>query len=398
MVSINTDRIGNETLTQYLWRVGNNREALGLTWTDVANLCNKYFQDEDSTLTESAYRKKYQAAKQFYDEIFMKEDFKSEDIEEQRRELERAKMKLRDERTAYNAQNRNAARLEENLDILSEKLREIGKINFNQECRVCKTFGNSSLIATIADLHMGQAFESNFGKYNSNVAINRLGQYGDKIIEIQERHQCKDLFLLLLGDEISGMIHNTVRITNRENVIDQIKAASEAIASLCVEMSKQFEHVYVAGVSGNHARLFQNKEESLKNENYDLLITWIIKQITNHIDNIIVFDNDIDTTIASINVCGKTYLGVHGDIDSMNDSSIGRLVMTVGEIPYAIIGGHRHSPAYREYNGVRYIQAGSFASTGDDYTISKRLLGKASQTVLVCNTDGIDAIYNVELT
>ena len=81
----------------------------------------------------------------------------------------------------------------------------------------------------------------------------------------------------------------------------------------------------------------------------------------------------------------------------MNESSIGRLVMAVGKIPYAVIGGHRHTPAYQEYNNVRYIQSGSFASAGDDYTISKRLTGKASQTVLVVNENGIESISNIEL-
>ncbi|MCR4720957.1 MAG: hypothetical protein K5655_04450 [Lachnospiraceae bacterium] len=388
-------------MLEYLWELGQAKDAglLDMTWDEIAELINKAFKSEDEYLTSSAYRKRYSAAKEFKEEVFSKEldnEYLAE-LNEKKRELERAKIQLRDERNAYSAQNRDAARLEENLDMLCEKLQEIGKINFNKEYKIIKTFGDSSLIATIADLHMGQTFESSFGQYNSEIAINRLNQYSDEIVEIQERHGCKDLYLLLLGDEISGLLHNTIRITNRENVIDQVKAASEAIASLCVEMSKHFEHVYVAGVSGNHARLFQNKEESLKNENLDLLITWIVKQITNHIDNITVLDNEIDATIASINVCGKTYLGVHGDTDSMNDSGIGRLVMAVGEIPYAIIGGHRHSPAYKEYNGVRYIQSGSFASTGDDYTISKRLVGKASQTVLVCNSNGINAIYNVEL-
>lgn len=392
----------DETELQYIWRLGLAKDSgeLDLTWDELADIFNRNLrEDETAYFSSSAYRKKYQMAKMFKDEVFSKELGSEylQELSEKKRELERYKVQLRDERISYNAQNRDAARLEENFNLLSEKLQAIGKIDFRQDYRYIKTVSDNSLIATIADLHYGQTFESSFGKYNTDVAKKRMSQYIDEIICIQERHQCKDCYILLLGDEISGLIHNTIRITNRENVIEQVKGVSEVIASACIELSKNFEHIYIAAVGGNHSRLFQSKEESLKNENLDLLITWIVKQITNHIENITVLDNEIDSTIASINVCGKKYLGVHGDVDSMSDASIGKLVMAIGEIPYAIIGGHRHSPAYKEYNGVRYIQSGSFASTGDDYTISKRLVGKASQTVLVCNSNGINAIYNVEL-
>lgn len=396
MVSINTDRIGNETLTQYLWRIGSNREILNLTWTDVANLCNKYFQDEDTTLTESAYRKKYQAAKQFYDEVFIKEDFKAEDVEETKRELFKLKQQLRDERTGLNTKLRAEARLEQDLDYLKDKLQEIGRVNFEVKSPHISV-SKKSIIACLADLHAGQTFDSSFGKYDTDILRDRMNQYLNKIIEIAKLYSCDSIYLMCLGDELSGLIHDTVRITNRENVIDQLKIAAELIASLCVECSKVFNHVYLASVAGNHSRLFQSKDESLKNENLDLLCTWIVKQMTNHIENITVLDNQIDSTISSIEVYGKTYLGVHGDMDSMNDSSIGRLVMAVGEIPYAILCGHRHSPAYRTFNGIHFLQSGSFASAGDDYTISKRLTGSASQTVLVVDENGIQNITNVEL-
>ncbi len=94
---------------------------------------------------------------------------------------------------------------------------------------------------------------------------------------------------------------------------------------------------------------------------------------------------------------GNKYISVHGDYDNMSDSGISKLVMAIGDFPYAILGGHKHSPAYKEFNNVKYIQSGSLVSTGDDYTISKRLVGKPSQTVLVCNKGGIECLYNVEL-
>ncbi len=50
-----------------------------------------------------------------------------------------------------------------------------------------------------------------------------------------------------------------------------------------------------------------------------------------------------------------------------------------------------------ELNGVKVVQSGSLTGAGDSYTIEHRLTGKPSQTLLVCDENGIDCIYNVEL-
>ena len=54
----------------------------------------------------------------------------SESVAEQKRDLEKAKIQFRDERTAWNKQNYINARIEKDLDYLGEKLQEIGKVNF----------------------------------------------------------------------------------------------------------------------------------------------------------------------------------------------------------------------------------------------------------------------------
>ena len=47
--------------------------------------------------------------------------------------------------------------------------------------------------------------------------------------------------------------------------------------------------------------------------------------------------------------------------------------------------------------GHRVVQGGSLAGSGDSHTIEKRLSGKPSQTVCVCNSDGIECVYPVML-
>ena len=390
-------RLENESEEHLLMRLVAQKEQIG-TWDDIARIMNEL---TGQSYSECKYRKSYKAFQKMYDaNLDTLTDFGSysDSVAEQRRDLEKAKIQFRDERNAWNKQNYINARVEKDLDYLGEKLQEIGKVNFKVDYSSISMNSDNDLIVCLSDLHIGATFNNYFGSYDSDIAKERLNTYLNKIIEIGKRHNVENVYVELLGDQISGGLHPSIKVSDRENVIDQVKLASEYISTFCVELSKYFKHIYIAGISGNHSRICMKKEDAIKDERLDDLITWIVKQITKHITNIDVFENNIDTGISYVKVRGKTFLGVHGDADFATDAGISKLVTAIGEIPYAILGGHRHTPAYKEFNNIKYIQSAALCSSGDDYTISKRLRGPAGQTVLVCNEKGIDCIYNVELS
>lgn len=393
-------KLPTETEEQFLWKVGQLVDSGKVeSWSSVNDVVNKELGiDEDKWRDESSFRKRYQAAKKFYDGCFSKMECEEHQkkLDVLNRELQRNTIKFRDQRNAWQRQNYADTRVEETLDILEEKLCEIGKVEFTNYENV-EINSDNDLICCLSDLHIGETFSSNFGEYNSSIAQRRLDEYLLEIVKIGRRHNSENVYLSLLGDQISGNIHLSIQVSNKENVIEQVKLSAELITNFACELSKYFKRVFIIGVAGNHSRLIANKDKDIKDERLDTLITWIIEQMTKHIDNIVVLHRNLDSGISDLSVRGKTYLGVHGDNDSMNSNAVGKLCMMLGFFPYAIIGGHRHTPAYQEFNGIKYIQSGSLAGSGDDYTLSQRLSGKANQTVLVCSENGIDAIYNVEL-
>lgn len=397
---IDIKKLPEETEEQFLWKVGQMVDSGKIeSWASVNNIVNKELGiDEDKWRDESSFRKRYQAARKFYDGCFSKMESNEyqEKLDALNRELARNTIKFRDQRNAWNKQNYADSRVEETLDLLEEKLCEIGKVEFTDYENV-EINSNNDLICCLSDLHIGQTFSSNFGEYNSSIAKRRLDDYLLEIVRIGKRHNSENVYLSLLGDQISGNIHLSIQVSNKENVIEQVKLSAELITNFAVELSKYFKRVFIIGVAGNHSRLIANKDKDIKDERLDTLITWIIEQMTKHIDNVVVLHRNLDSGISDLSVRGKTYLGLHGDNDAMNSNAVGKLCMMLGFFPYAIISGHRHTPAYQEFNGVKYIQSGSLAGSGDDYTLAKRLSGKANQTVLVCTEKGIDAVYNVEL-
>lgn len=319
------------------------------------------------------------------------------EIQLAKRELEAAKVQFRDERAAWNRQNAIDARVNQKLDYLETVLKESGeRIYIPSPFEVCVGNSDNDLLVILSDLHIGAAFSSEWGEYNSDIATRRLNQYIREIVKIAERHNSENCFVSIQGDLISGNIHKSIQVTNRENVIDQIKIAANLITDFCFELSNYFKKVTITNVSGNHSRI-DKKEDAIHSERLDDLIGWIVKNSLSHINKITFKENNLDIGIASIDIRGKEYIAVHGDYDSYSSSGVSNLCMMIHRIPYAILYGHLHHCSVDEVNGVKMVRGGSLAGSGDAFTIEKRLSGKPSQMVCVCSSAGIEAYYPVEL-
>lgn len=386
-------RFENETDEELILRICNDKDKIG-TWNDVANILNELTGNE---YTESKYRKSYQAFQKMLaanQSKFADSDKQLEEINLKIRELEMERVRFRDERNAWSKQNYVADRAIQKLDYLEKQLLNQGKINFKIH-EISELNSDTDLLVVLSDLHIGQHFSSIWGEYNSDIAKRRLEDYLNEIIKIGKIHKASKIHVACIGDLISGNIHKTIQITNRENVIEQIKLASEYITSFCYELTKVFNHVYLYDIPGNHSRI-DKKEEAMKDERLDSLISWSVCQSLKHIENFhSMLHRRFDTTIGEANIRGKNYILLHGDNDSMTKQGISDLSLMLGFVPQYVILGHKHVPAMNEFNGVRVYQSGSLAGSGDDYTIQHRMSGKPSQLVLVCNDSGVECSYNV---
>ena len=387
-------RFDGETDEELIYRITGEKEQIG-SWQDVADILNELLGTE---YTESKFRKQRQA----FDKMlaanqskFVDNNAQLEEIEIQKRELERKKIQFRDERNAWQKQNFTDARVEEKLDKLEYELTSLGRINF-EKYREVDVNSDNDMLVILSDLHIGQTFNSIFGKYDTDIAKERLHQLLNNIISIQKMHHSEKCYVSLQGDLISGNIHKSIQVTNRENVIEQIKIATELISSFCYELSKHFRVVFMTNVSGNHTRI-DVKNDAIHDERLDDIISWAVELSLKHIGNFHVLKRNLDTGIVDISIRNKTYIAVHGDFDAYNKSGVQNLCLALGYVPYAILYGHMHTCSVDETNGVKMIRGGSLAGCGDQYTIEKRLTGKPSQMVCICTNDGVKAYYPIEL-
>ena len=396
MITLDLKKHKDETELQYIWRLSLAKDSgsLDMTWDELANVFNENLKTDYGS---SAFRKKFQQAQHFYDDVFSKMESNdyAQELMEQKRELERLKIQYRDERNAWNKQNYIDARVEQKLNCLEEELQNMGKINF-PEHETMEINSNNDMLVILSDFHIGQCFDSAWGKYDSDIAAKRVQQLAEKVRIYSYRHRCENLYVAISGDLLSGNIHKSIAITNREDVITQIKIASKLIISFCYDMSKYFNNVYITNVAGNHSRI-DKKDDALHNERLDDLVGWVVNSSLQHIKNITFIGNRLDIGIAEMNIRGKQYVSVHGDYDKYSRGGVENLVMMIGYVPYAVLFGHLHRASLDECNGVKMIRGGSLAGAGDQYTIEKRLSGKPSQMICICNDQGVECYYPVEL-
>ena len=389
-----TERRENESYSHYLKRIVGMAADKRISYSEMGDS----LLGSENVYSEDNLRKSFyilnKICPKLENETAVSGDDRLEDIIERTRMLEEAKVQYRDERMAYNAQNRNAARLEQKLCYLEKALTNIGRERFYPTCALERN-GDNDLLVVLSDLHIGATFSNCFGEFDSDIAKKRLDCYLNEVIEIRERHNSQNVYIAAVGDLLNNSIHKSIAITNRENVIDQIKLAVEYISDFCFGLSQKFSNVYFTDCAGNHSRI-DRKEDALHDERLDSLISWTVAKMLSHVDNFkLISDSKIDTSIAKFNIRGKEYVAVHGDYDGTGKADMARLFMMLGYMPYGVVMGHRHFPAVTDESGVRIVQGGSLCGSGDDYTVEKRLSGKASQTVCVCTDRGIECVYPV---
>lgn len=389
-------RLDGESDEALIFRVCSDKDMIG-TWQDVRDILNPLLGTD---FGESTFRKKYTAFKQIFEANRDKFSDSSEELLEIRnrqRELELEKVRFRDERREWSRQNYLAAREQHNLDLLAESLGSMSRIEFPTHDVISIEDNGRSMLIMLEDLHIGKTFDTYFGKYNTDVARQRLGKLLVKVKEIAEMYGISECFVSVQGDLISGNIHKTIQITNRENVIDQIKIATELISSFLYELTRFFNMVTVINVSGNHSRL-DKKDDAIHDERFDDLVMWAVDLVLKNVMNFYYCtEANIDSGIALFPIRDKYYCAVHGDYDNYTASGVQQLITMIHAIPHAVLFGHKHTAAVDECNGIKMVRGGSLVGSGDQYTVEKRLGGKASQMVCICTDKGIESYHPIEL-
>lgn len=399
---INLHKLENEKEEQFIWRLGQAKDSglIDMDWNALADIINKEFRsDESEYRSEAAYRKPYQQAKRYYENgVFnqLSEDKYFKELQLQKQELEKEKVKTRDERNELKRVIREEARKESYKEQVLRSISEYQSTPLlydesKQFTGILKT--DNDLIISCTDIHAGIEIDNYFNQFNETVLRNRFNQYLDKIFEVQLRHGSENAFVIL-SELVSGIIHNELRIENNQNLIEQFLTVTNYIAQFLSELSYHFNEVNVYICPGNHSRISPKKEDSLKGENIDHLAIPFLEAKLQNFKNIKFNTNAIEESIAMFSVRNRIVMASHGDKDKPSNV-VQKFTLLFGIRPDLVYLGHRHTNGLTTVYDVKVIQSGAMSGS-DNYCMDMRIKNKPEQTISVVTENGLECLYDIK--
>ena len=367
-----------------------------MSWDEIADIINSEFRDEDQPYKEAAYRKPYQQVKRFVDAgVFnnFSDDKYFKELQLKKQELQKEKQKLSDERVELNRAIRQEARKESFLDMVKRVIcEEVKPANVTVHYNLFNS--STDLLVHLTDIHTGIEIDTWLNKFNEDVLKERIAKYTSDILDIQDQHGSQDCYIVI-GEIVSGIIHNNLRLQNNLNLMEQFKLISELISGMLTRLSNHFNHIYVYTTPGNHSRISPKTEDGLDGENIDLLLPFYLKARLQNIENIDICDNKIDPEIAMFNIRGNTVFAAHGHKDSPANV-VQNFTMMYGIKPAVVLLGHRHTNGMTTVFDSKVLESGSVSGT-DQYALSIRKSNRPEQTVSVIGDNGLICLYDIQL-
>ena len=313
------------------------------------------------------------------------------EIEEKTLQLEKEKVKFQDQKREYKNYLRADARFEHLRDTLIEVVKENSyepfEINFVED-------KENQMVVTCSDWHIGLQEENYWNKVNIDIMKQRVQMFTNKIINLINRHNIDTVHIELLGDLVNGLIHVTTRISNEEDVISQVKIASELIANMLFNIAKNVNNVMVYGATSNHGRCVANAVDSLDVENFELLILWYLEAKLSNIKNIKFNENYYDCGMIVYQFLNETIFAVHGHQDKIN-TVINDLSQMLKIFPTEIHMGHYHHYYENCNHDISVVVNGTLSGT-DKYAKGIRKTNKPSQNVMIYNSEGRECTYQIK--
>ena len=311
-----------ENESQYIWRIGQAKDSgiLNYTWEELTPILNAELNiDETEWRGESAWRKKYRVMQQAYDDVFSAQQFSEahmNEIEKQKRELDKARMKLQTEKLEYNRWLREEARDELIVEKICDAISGLDIIDTPRY--IPQNPGKKSWVLAFSDAHFGAelSIKGLYGElineYSPEIFYERMNDLLSQTVDIIQREKVDELYVFDLGDQIDGILRVSQLMKLRYGVVEATIKYANWLAEWLNELSK-YCRVIFRQTNGNHSelRMLGQKKGSFEEDNMGKVIYEFIKIRLENNPNVDVFQNE--TGYIFENLQGYNVLGYHGE-------------------------------------------------------------------------------------
>lgn len=382
----------NEFLREQLDLLKRKRTDENLEWQDVADFRSEFNGDLEHRDT---VRKGSKLLYEYIDAGWVNEPVETENNSDNAEliKMRKEKIKLSDARVEYNRLIRQEARKESYADMVKRIICEnVEPMNIP----VHYTLFNSStdLLVHLTDIHTGIEIHNWKNDFDEDILKQRIEKFTSDILDIRGIHQSENCYLVI-GEILSGIIHNNLRLQNNMDLMEQFKYVSELISAMLTRLANHFNHIYVYTTPGNHSRISPKKEDCLDGENMDVLLPFYLKARMQNFENITIGNNNIESEIAMFNIRGNNVFAAHGHKDSPSNV-VQNFTMMFNVKPDIVLLGHRHTNAMETVYDTKVIQSGC-VSGSDQFATSIRKVNRPEQTVSVIGDKGLICLYDIQL-
>jgi len=184
-----------------------------------------------------------------------------------------------------------------------------------------KNFGAKSqvMVAPLTDTHVGDNVKKeqtlSLNEYDIDLFSKRMWGWSNQVLNLAEyrRNMCPidELVIPMLGDMISGDIHDELARTNVDNCMMQMIIGAYVISQSIAFLSPHFDNIRIKAVVGNHGRMTRKIPSKDRYMDWDyMLYQWVGVFLRDH-KNIEI---DIPKSFSHVfDVAGRKILIMHGD-------------------------------------------------------------------------------------
>jgi len=176
-----------------------------------------------------------------------------------------------------------------------------------------------TVVAPLSDTHIGESVNSEqmvgLNTYDFSVFNQRLYGWANQLLNLTNYRrniaQVDNLIVPMLGDMISGDIHEELARSNIANCMEQMIRGANLIAQALMYLSPHFKSIHVPCVVGNHGRMTRKPPMKDKYMDWDYMLYQWVASFCREQKNL-TFDIP-KSFINTFNVYNNEILIMHGD-------------------------------------------------------------------------------------
>ena len=180
-------------------------------------------------------------------------------------------------------------------------------------------YSRQIVVAPLSDTHVGDNVKEEqiggLNSYNIDIFNRRLFGWANLLVQLVELRRTfvpiDELIIPMLGDMISGDIHDELARTNVDNCMGQMIRGANLISQALMLLAPHFEKIHIPCVVGNHGRMTRKPPMKDKYMDWDYMLYQWVAAFCREQKNI-TFDIS-KSFVSSFKVFDKTVLIMHGD-------------------------------------------------------------------------------------